>query len=172
VTNLIETMAKNWSALELAWTVAALIGIVLSSRALSRATTLALAARQDKMEWPTRRRLIKRIRDALGAYLRHIGFVLIGINAMAAPAPQPNPDIDVVPGLVAAAVLITVILMDIVSLRWDERDWLDIVRALREDERLWERLIADERKLTRKVEEQYLGSATTPERTIGHDDES
>lgn len=152
--NLIDQMQRNWSGLELAWTLAAVIGVFLSSRALARATVLLRAAAEDGMEWPTRRRLYKRVRDSGGAYLRHIGFLLIGIAAMAAPAPPRNPDVDVTPGLVAAAVFITVIVMDVVFMKLDEDDWLRIVRALMRDPSLWDRLVRDEERVNRKLLEQ------------------
>lgn len=149
--DLIDSILRNWSGLELAWSIMAVLGVVLSSRALARVTVLTMSALEDGMEWPTRRRLIKRVRDAAGAYFRHIGFLVIGIVAMAVPAPPPNPDIDTTPGLSVAVVLIGVIVWDIISLQWDERDWVGIVRALLRDPKLWQRVIQDEERVQAKI---------------------
>jgi hypothetical protein len=149
-----ESMQRNWSSLEIFWTLMACLGVVLSSRSLSRVTVLTLSLMDEGMEWPTRRRLIKRIRDAAGAYLRHIGFVIVGIVALASPPTPQDPNIDVAPGLALALVFVLVIIQDILSLRWDEADWLAIVQALAKDDQLWERLVEDEQRLQSKTAEQ------------------
>lgn len=151
---LLAAISENWTALEVIWTAMATVGILYSSRALSRVTSLTISSVRDGMEWPTRRRLVKRIRDAAGAYFRHIGFLLIGIASLATPQPPYDPDSPVIPGLTAAIVLCTVVLVDIISLQWDEWDWVAIVRALIRDPELWDRLVEDEQRLQQKTAEQ------------------
>jgi hypothetical protein len=163
VLDLIEAMERNWSGLELFWTLMACLGLVLSSRSLSRVTVLVVSLMEEGMEWPTRRRLIKRMRDAVGAYLRHIGFLIVGIVAMASPPAPVNPDLDVIPGLAATLVFVAIIVQDIISLRWDEADWIAIVKALAENDDLWERLVADEERLQTKTAEQMGISLKTTE---------
>lgn len=154
-------LLRNASGWEILWTVVAVVGIVLSARASSRAYSLWIATKHDEHPEPILiRRAFKRVRDALGAFCRCTGYATIGIISMQLPSAEPMPG-DVAPGLVVAIIFVGFEVYDVAMLWLDQRDWDRTATDVRRDPTVLLRLVEGEAG-------QRLVEATRTGRDMGH----